>query len=307
MSPDLLRVRLRNQRLVGPRCRTPAEVVGWFGAVQAQDYAAAKWALALRTRRATERDVEAAFDRRDIIRTHVLRPTWHFVLPEDLRWMLALTAPRVKQAMAFHGRWLGIDDKAISRAKARLENALAGGRQLTRAELARLLHATGPKLAHLVMFAELDAVVCSGPRRGKQFTYALVDERCPPATPLDGDEALGRLAERYFRSHGPALPRDFAWWSGLTAAGARRAIDIAGLTARDGRWSKSWTPSRAGPVAHFLPNFDEFLVAYKVRERRELSSALIVDGRLVESVRGLTAPERRAVAEAHARYSAYRK
>jgi hypothetical protein len=302
VSPEFIRIRLRNHRLAGPRFKSPVEVVRWFGAVQAQEYAAAKWALALRTKRATDRDVEDAFDRGDIIRTHVLRPTWHFVLPEDLRWMLELTAPRVKQAMAFHGRWLGVDEKAVQRAKAVLAKALSGGRYLTRAQLSALLNATGQRLAHLVMFAELDALVCSGPRRGKQFTYALVDERCPKTAPLGRDEALGRLAHRYFRSHGPALPQDFAWWSGLTVKDARRAIEIAGVTVRDGYLSKSWRPAPRG-TAQVLPNFDEFFLAYKVRDRRELSQALVLDGRVVDAKTPLSAADRRTVADARARHS----
>ena len=298
VSPDLQRIRLRNQRLAGPRFRTPAEVVGWFGAVQAQEYAAARWAVALRTRSATEIDVERAFDAGEILRTHVLRPTWHFVLPEDLRWMQALTAPRVRQAMAFHDRYYG-----VRTANGALAKALANRRYLTRSELEAVLRASGQKLAGILIRAEIDAVICSGPRRGKQFTYAPVDERCPPASPLSRDEALGRLAITYFRGHGPALPQDFAWWSGLTVADARRAIEIAGLEPRDRYYSGSWSAA-AGTSAVLLPNFDECFVGYRVRERRELSAALIVDGFPGEP---RTAAQRRAVAEAKARYAAYKK
>ena len=308
MSPDFLRVRLRNQRLAGRRFRTAAEVVGWFGAVQAQDYAGARWALALRTKAARESDVESALASGAIVRTHLLRPTWHFVLPGDLRWMLALTAPRVRQAMAFHDRYYGIDDRTAARAIDAIANALAGGRHRTRAELAAVAGATGQKLAGILIRAEIEAVVCSGPRRGKQFTYALVDERCPPARPLGRDHALGRLAETYFRSHGPALVHDFAWWSGLTVADAGRAIGIAGLKSRDGYWSKSWSaPKPTVPIAHILPNFDEFLVAYRVREEASLSGCALLDGRIVKSPARLTAAERRAVSEAKARHSAYQR
>src|SRR5262249_54232122 len=198
----------------------------------------------------------------------------------------------------------GVDEKDVSRANAALSRALAGGRHLTRAELSTIVRASGPKLAGILMRAEIEAVICSGPRRGKQFTWSLVDERCPPAPPVERDEALGRLAGSYFRSHGPALVQDFSWWSGLTAADARRAIEIAGLTSSDGHWSKSWTPAKERAV-HLLPNFDEFLVAYNVRARRELSQTFILDGRMLTTPR--TAAERRAVAEARQRWLKYQQ
>ena len=305
MPVDLLRVRLRNQLLASRSAATPAEVLGWFGAVQAQDYAGAKWALALRTKDAAEGDVEEAFNRGDIVRTHVLRPTWHFVLPEDLRWMLALTAPRVKQAMAYYEHRLGIDAKTIRRTNDAIARALAKNRLLTRAELSPILRATGVKLAHILMHAELDAIVCSGPRRGKQFTYALVDDRCPKARrPLPRDEALGRLAQKYFRSHGPALPHDFAWWSGLTVSDARRAIEVAGLSSRNGYWSKSWIGARAATV-NLLPAFDEFIVAYSVRETRELSECVLVDGRVARAGAKLDETHRRALSAALERRRKY--
>ena len=310
VSPNFMLVRLRNQRLAGAKAASAAEVVGWFGAVQAQDYGGAKWALALRTKNARESDVETAFASGAIIRTHVLRPTWHFVLPADLRWMLALTAPRVRQAMAFHDSYYGIDDRTVSRAQAALAKALAGSRHRTRSELAEIVGATGQKLAGILIRAELDALVCSGPRRGKQFTYALVSDRCPPAPRLDRDEALGRLAERYFRSHGPALAQDFAWWSGLTVADARHAIGVAGLESRGGYWSGSWSAAASrGPIAHLLPSFDEFLVAYRVRETRELSQRVLLNGRIVGSWTRLSArlnrAEKQALAAAIARRSRY--
>ena len=281
VSPTFMPVRLRNQRLAGTRFRTAAEVVGWFGAVQAQDYGAAKWALALRTKGAGETDVERACASGAIVRTHVLRPTWHFVLPEDLRWMLALTAPRIKRAMAYYDRKLGLDGRTVARSNDAMAKALSGGRQLTRAELAAVVdEGDGQRMGHLLMHAELDAVICSGPRRAKQLTHALVTERCPPAPSIQRDEALQRLAVRYFQSHGPARLHDFAWWSGLTLAEARRAVEIARLGSRGDFWSVSWTPARpSGPVVHLLPSFDEFLVAYK--ERRELSPTVLLNGKAI--------------------------
>jgi hypothetical protein len=276
---DVVQLRMRNQRLVGAPLATPADVVRWFGAVQSQDFPGAKWAVAQRMRGALDRDVERAYADGAILRTHVLRPTWHFVLPGDLRWMLALTAPRVKQAMSYNDRQLGLDDRVVGRSNDAIAEALVGGNYLTRTELGRVLasagiEARGQRLGHLMGRAELDAVVCSGPRRGKQFTYALLDERCPPTRPIARDQALGELASRYFASHGPALVADFAWWSGLAMADARRAIAVAqpGLAFHNHDHQTYWFVERASaprarpPVLRLLPSFDELLVAYRHRE-----------------------------------------
>ena len=274
---DIAIQRLRHQRLVGRPFARPEDVVRWLGAVQSQDYAGAKWAVAQRTRACTDDDVERAFADARILRTHVLRPTWHFVLPDDVRWMLALTAPRVRAAMAYYDRKLALDGGAFRRSQAVLQKALAGGKALTRDELGRALGAagiaaSGERLGLIMMRAEVDALIASGPRRGKQSTYALLDERAPRGRTLARDEALAELAGRYFASHGPALPQDFAWWSGLTVGDARRGIDsasprLASVTA-DGK--TYWTaPGAAGgarvapSAVHLLPNYDEVIVAYR--------------------------------------------
>ncbi len=281
-SIDIARARLANQRLIGAPFPAPEDVVGWLGAVQAQDYAGAKWAVALRTAGCDDADVERACAEGRILRTHVLRPTWHFVLPDDIRWMLALTAPRVRAAMAYYDRQLGLDEAVFRRSRAVLAKTLAGGKAFTREELAGTLaaagiEASGPRLGHLMMHAELAALITSGPRRGKQRTYALLDERAPGGRTLGRDEALAELAGRYFASHGPAQAGDFAWWSGLTVADARRGIEAArprlasalvdGKTfwfapERGREWGRQRARSRRA-VVHLLPNFDELVVAYR--------------------------------------------
>jgi hypothetical protein len=208
----------------------------------------------------------------------VLRPTWHLVLPADIRWMLALSAPRIKAAMAFYDRRLGLTDAVCARSAAALAKALRGGNHLTRTELARVLAAAGipaagQRLGHLMVRAEIDAVICSGARRGKQATYALLDERAPAAAPRGRDDALAELARRYFTSHGPASPQDFAWWSGLTVADARQGIQLARPRLRelsvDGRQYWAGKAAAAAPAArtavHLLPNYDELVVAYADR------------------------------------------
>jgi len=265
----LLDTRLRHQCLTTPRHRTAQQVVAWMGAVQAQDYTGAAWALALRAADLTLADVDRALAAGRILRTHVLRPTWHFVAPADIRWMLALTGPRVQTALRSYDRKLELDATLYVRARTLITAALVGGYALTRAELAEVLHAggiaaTGQRLAHLVMHAELEADICSGPRRGAQFTYALLAERAPRARVLSRDEALAALAERYFRSHGPATVRDFAWWSGLTLADARAAA--ADLPVDRGEvLADAPGPERALGAHYLLPNYDEYLIAYKDR------------------------------------------
>jgi hypothetical protein len=207
-----------------------------------------------------------------------MRPTWHFVAPEDLRWLLTLTGPRVHQASAYHYRLLGIDPALASRSRAVFERVLRGGVALTRDELgARLneagIEATGPRLGYLVSHAELEAVVCSGPRRGKRQTYALLEERLPPARPRARDEALAELGRRYVEGHGPAQVADLAWWSGLTVADARGALESATpplvRETRDGRtfYASPTKPavSAPRPIVHLLPNYDELLIAFRDR------------------------------------------
>jgi len=278
---DIVRQRLRNQRLESSDFQEPDEVVAWLGAVQAQDFAGAKWAVGLRARGITDAAVGHAFDTGSILRTHVLRPTWHFVAPADIRWMLALTSPRVHAMNAPYYRKCGWDRRIFARSRAVFERVLQGGTQLTRSELAAALRragivADGMHLAYLMMRAELDAVICSGARRGKQFTYALVADRAPRARVLDREAALAELTRRYFTSHGPATLRDYAWWSGLTVREARTGVDMLKNTlvedTIDGRtyWlappraARHGRSMRSRPV-FLLPNYDEYLIAYRDR------------------------------------------
>ena len=252
--------------------------MGWFGAVQSQDYPAAKWALGQRIRGAVDGDIDAAFDRGEIVRTHVLRPTWHFVLPRDIRWIQELTSPRVMAGLAGRHRTLKLDARTVARAADLFGEALAGGKFMTRTELGEVLTAAGvsvdgQRLPHLIASAEHANVITSGPRRGKQFTYALLAERARKARTLDREQALKQLTITYFRSHGPAQLKDFGWWSGLTIQEIRKGIHLAGNELEheeiDGidHWSAAdhAGPSRAGSVAHLLPNFDEYTVAYRDR------------------------------------------
>jgi Winged helix DNA-binding domain len=280
--PDIALRRLHNHQLEAPVFGTPEEVVRWMGAVQAQEYAFAKWALGMRLRiDITETAIEQAFNAGRILRTHLMRPTWHFVLPEDIRWMQALTASRVIQTMASRYRLLEIDDDLLSRSFPVIEKALEGGRQLTRREIGAALeksgiHAQGERLGHIAGRAELEGLICSGPRIGRQFTYMLLAERAPHARELPLDEALAKLTRRYFRSHGPATTQDFAWWSGLTIGDAKAGLEMLRSQLEqevvDGKayWYDLTTDSSSKPELkedilcfHLLPVLDEFTNGYK--------------------------------------------
>lgn len=273
--------RLRNSRLVGPPLATPAEVVGWFGAVQAQDVPGALWGIAQRMPPGQTIDaLGAAMDEGRIVRTHAMRPTWHFLVPAELRWIQALTGPRVDRVAGTMYRRLGLDARAFEAAGAAMRATLTGGRALTRDELAAAVEPTGIDLAdnlaitHLAMHAEVEALIVNGPRRGKQATYSLVAERVPPVPPLSRANSLRELTIRYFRSHGPALAHDMAWWSGLTVADVRRGIELAGRALEGRRLDDKDYWAAAGcfdpapdlvPSPHvlLLPNYDEALGSYR--------------------------------------------
>jgi hypothetical protein len=217
--------RLRSQYLTTPTFARPDEVVAWLGAA---------WALGLRMRAATEAAIDAALADGSILRTHIMRPTWHFVTPADIRWLLALSGPRLRGGSASRQRELGLDAGHFTRGIALMVKALEGGQHLTRPELIAVLEQAGMDISdpgrfvHIMGRAEADGIICSGARRGKQQTYALLDERVPPAPPLPRDAALAELTRRYFTSHGPATVADFVWWSGLTLGDARAGLAGAG-------------------------------------------------------------------------------
>jgi hypothetical protein len=272
-------LRLQQQGLSQPEFKRPGEVVGWLGAVQAQDYGAAKWGVAMRTQGLTDTDLDNAFDNGAILRTHVMRPTWHFVRPADIRWMQALTAARVNAANAYYYRRLELDEAVFARSNAILASALQGGHYLTRDELGTLLREAGidtqdrMRLTYLVLRSELDAVICSGPRRGKKFTYALLEERAPQAKVLDYEKALEELTRRYFNGHGPATVQDFVWWSGLTVADAEVGLEMVGshleqvVIDEQTYWFSNSMPGvrDPSPSGFLLPNYDEYIIGYTDR------------------------------------------
>ena len=268
---------MHNLKLLGEPFETPEEVVGWLGAVQAQDFGPAKWSIGRRTRRVNEAAVDETFSKGQLLRTHVLRPTWHFVLPRDIRWMLELTGPRVGSRISSYQRELGLDIELFKKANRLITRALKGGNFKTRKELGHTLNqggidAHGGRLAFLVMQAELSGLICSGPVEGKQHTYALLDERAPASLNLTKEEALAELTRRYFTSHGPATVKDFSWWSSLKVTEIRNGLEMVGSTLQNETiggltyWFKPPKSKRkvsSKPIVHLLQGYDEYIVGYR--------------------------------------------
>ncbi len=272
-------LRLAAQQIARHDFARPVDVVAWLGAVQAQDWAGAKWAVGLRlpAGEATDESIEHAVDEGAIVRLHALRWTWQLVAPQNVRWMVALVAPRLREKAARRHRELGIDAATERRSLDAIARALEDGAHLTRHDLAGVLQAagvptTGPRVSHLLALAELDGLIGSGARRGKQGTWALLDRRAPRVPSRDRRDAIADLARIYFRSRGPATLHDFRWWSGLDPTDARagleatrRALATETIDGRVHHWDASVAPARA-PGTHLLPPFDEYLVAYQERD-----------------------------------------
>jgi hypothetical protein len=278
-NSEIANLRLYNQGLSETIFEDPVDVVARLGAVQSQDYAGAKWALGQRLVDCTDAAIEKDLNEGKLLRTHILRPTWHFVTPADIHWMLLISAPRVYTANAHYYRKAGLDSATTKRTNTSIVKALRGGNQLTRMEIASVLEKAGVptdgdlRMTLIMMRAELDGVVCSGARQGKQFTYALLGERAPQVKAWTREEALAELMKRYFTTRGPATLQDFTWWSGLTMADAKNGMEmvkswfasenINGQTF----WFREIKPKNGKNtlMAHLLPNFDEYFIGFKDR------------------------------------------
>lgn len=298
MPPSLTARRLQAQGIGTPVAASPADAVRHMAAMQAQDYHAALWAVGLRTQDATLAQVQDAIACGAIVRTWPMRGTLHLLAREDVRWMVALLAPRVQAANAGRiARELGLDATTLARGQRVMERALSAGTPVARADLYACMDAAGiassnQRGLHLLNWLAHESVICHGPRHGKQPTFVLLDAWVPPSAALDRDEALQRLALRYLQGHGPATAADLAWWSGLTQKDARHALALASSrleqeTHEGITWwwrSDAPAPSRSRAV-HLLPAFDEYLIGY--RDRTPVLDA--AQTRRVFSVNGLVA------------------
>ena len=274
---DLLQYRLQQQQISQHQFERPEDVVRWMGAMQAQDYAGCKWAVGLRVAGATHAVVEKAIDEGKIIRTWSFRGTWQLMAPEDTRWILELLKPRMATLYAANFKKLGVDATVIKKSRSVFERMLKDGKALTRKELKAAHEAKGIatnelRLAFLLLRAALDQLICQGPMKGKEFTFVLMDDWIRTTKKMQGEEALTELMIRYFTSHGPATIADAAWWSGLTQADIIQGIADAGKHLDSGAWGLKTYYFAAGlnapkktSAVYLLPQFDEYLVAYKDR------------------------------------------
>lgn len=276
---DLSKTRLISQQIAKTSFSGAQETVEWMGALQAQDYAMAKWAVGVRLPGSTQAAIQSTIDTGQVLRTHVLRPTWHLVSAADIHWMLALTAPRLKASLIHRHAELELSDDIVTKSNRLIERALRDGRQMKRDELMMVLkQASIPtnenRASHLFMCAELEGILCSGADRDGRPTYALLPERVPQKSSLPKEEALARLAETYFNSRCPATLQDFTWWSGLTSGDARQALELvkANFVPKTIAYQTYWLSPACSQAAissqetlYLLPAYDEFLISYQER------------------------------------------
>jgi hypothetical protein len=307
---EIATYRLASQQLIASRFTNPKDIVSWMGAIQAQDYPMAKWAIGARLPTVTDQVVESAINNAGIIRTHLLRPTWHFVPAEDVYWLLDLTAPQIKAAQSSRDHLLELTEEIYTKSNLIIEKVLSDGEHLTREELSSALRQAGiatdqNRASHLFARAELEKIICSGASRGSKTTYALLSDRVPYARTVTRDEALALLARRYFTSRCPATLQDFAWWSGLPARDASQALEMVKSEFErmpDGKLTYWLTRDLALPhpgqgEVYLLPTYDEFTLSYsdrsasipaqleihlkEISDRGVFRPILVVDGQVV--------------------------
>jgi hypothetical protein len=324
-TADILHTRMHAQLIEGSSAATPHQVVSHLLAMQAQDYAGATWAIGLRLPGSTLADVERALVERTIIRTWPMRGTLHFVTAEDVRWLLALLAPRVLERAARREAQLGLSTATFAQARKLFIEALVGGRRLARPDAMSMLETSGIATAagrgyHVLWRLAQEGLLVMGPMEGGQQTFALLDEWLPPTSPqaaalASREEALAKLAARYFAGHGPATVADLARWAQIPKREAANAVDavVGTLESSMGNGERYWfAPQTAkttasatgrsdGPRAarrvHPLPGFDEYMLGYAGREHQlgrhldaygsrvasngMLAPTIVVDGRVV--------------------------
>lgn len=276
---DIALMRMYNQGIEGRKFKKPEDVVAHMGAMQAQDFNGALWAVALRTEKPDIKAVEKALAKGAIIRTWPMRGTLHFLSPKDARWMLDLIMPRMLKVITSRSlQHHGVDEKIIARAKQLITKALKGGKAITRPEYYKILEDDGISTKnyrglHILGRLAHEQVVCFGPLKEKKQTFVLFDEWVKGSKKLSREDSIKELAIRYFTSHGPAQIQDLNWWSGLPMRDIKQGIEVAGkkLTSVEVEGKTYYMPSKQSKVkqskeAHLLPPFDEFLVAYRDRD-----------------------------------------
>ena len=275
---EISNLRLVNQQIFHPDFKSVKDTIKELCAIQAQDFNMSKWAIGVRLPLSIDKTIETAFNKAEILRTHLLRPTWHIVSAKDIYWLLELTAPQIKSALKSRHRELEITKHVIKKSKQVIENSLLENHNLSRNELIGKLENSKIKTdknraSHIFLMAELDGLICSGIITKKKQTYALLEERVPAKKILYKDEALAELAKRYFTTRGPATVQDFAWWSGLPMSDSRNALEIikGSLNSETVNSKTFWFKysfsdfENKKDVIFLLPAFDEFIISYRDR------------------------------------------
>lgn len=269
--------RLQAQQVSAHTIKKPGELVKYLGAVQSQDFAMALWALGARLPGSSQKTILNAINKGQILRTHVLRPTWHFVSPDDIGWMIDLTARSLRSAMGSMDKHLGLNPKIFSRVNSLVEKSLSENGPMTRDEIMEMLHqhkidSAQNRSSHLLFGAEIEKLICSGPMKGNKITYTLFSQQVKKSETLTREEALARLALKYFSSHCPATIKDFSWWGGINFGDARKGVEaIKDKLIEEKIGTESyWLPHnfKLSPVkdhVYLLPAYDEFTISYKDR------------------------------------------
>lgn len=275
---EIVSIRLLNQQIEQSQFEKPEDTVKYMGAMQAQDFNMVQWAVGLRLDNTTQQRIMDSYNKGEILRTHLMRPTWHLVSSQDINWMLNLTAPRIKSISKARWKELELTESVFKKCDSIIEKALSIGEHLTRNQLKEQIekakiNTAKNRLSHILLRAELDGLICSGTNKGKNITYALFSERVSRTNKLSKEEALAALANRYFTSHGPATLDDFIWWSGLVVKDAAKALElikdnfISETIDSQTYWFKklSTKPKSRKSLIYLLPAFDEFIIGYKNR------------------------------------------
>jgi hypothetical protein len=296
---EISNIRLLNQQVTCTKLKSFKEIVNWMGALQAQDFPMSKWAIGIRSDNSTDKAIETEINKGEILRTHLLRPTWHLVSAENIHWMLELTAPGIKAGLKSRLRELELTESLINKCSNIIQDSLKGANHLTREELIVILAkhkvlTDNQRGYHILVRAELDGIICSGIIKGGKQTYALLEERVPKTRDLTKEEALKKIAGIYFLSHGPATLPDFKWWSGLSAADARNALEsikpdlVSDKAGTETYWlfNSLPYPKIDYNIVYLLPAFDEFLISYKDRK----ASIQLADHKKAVSENGIFRP-----------------
>jgi hypothetical protein len=280
MNPtEIITQRLINHQLAIQSFEKPKDLVNWMGALQAQDYNAVKWAIGMRLNNGSENHVEEAINKGEIIRIHLLRPTWHFVSAEDVYWMLELNASKIKSSMKSRHTFLGLTPDIVKKSQSTIKKMLEREEFVERDEILNKLIDSkivenNLQVNHLLTLSEQDGIICSGPEIKNKQTYALLEKRVPWKNIITRDEAICKLTKKYFQSHGPATLQDFVWWAGINNTEAKKGIEmnrslllsenIEGNT----YYFYSFTDNQSidKDLSYLLPAFDEFIISYKERE-----------------------------------------